>query len=330
MNVVITGAAGFLGRMLARSLLTRGRLVDRRGSLSAIDKLLLFDQQAGEPLSDPRVRTVTGSVGESQSVERLISDEIDSVFHLAAVVSAEAESDFDKGMVVNLSGTLNLLQACRRLSHPPRVVFTSSVAAFGGELPSPVRDDTATTPQSSYGTQKVVGELLVNDYSRKGFIDGRALRLPTICVRPGPANKAASGFASGIIREPIDGVTAVCPVAAETLMWLMSPATAIANLVHAHELPPAAFGHQRCLNLQGLTLSVGDMVAALRSVCGDETADRVAWRRDPSVEAVVSTWPGRFESARARELGFVADKDFESIIRAYLESMESINGVRLD
>jgi nucleoside-diphosphate-sugar epimerase len=319
MKVVITGGAGFLGRMLTRSLLQRGRLVDRHGSLTAIDRLLLLDQRWDEPFSDPRVGTISGSVCDRGFVHDLISDEVDSVFHLAAVVSGEAEADFDKGLEVNLGGTLNVLQACRRLAHPPRLVFTSSVAAFGGELPSTIRDTTAATPQSSYGTQKVVGELLLNDYSRRGFIDGRALRLPTICVRPGLPNKAASGFASGIVREPIAGVAAVCPVAADTLMWLMSPQTAVANLVHAHELPPAAFGHQRCLNLQGLTLRVGDMVEALRSVCGGETADRVLWRRDPAVEAVIGTWPGRFESARARELGFRTDPDFESIIRNYLD-----------
>lgn len=323
MKVVITGGAGFLGRMLTDSLLKRGRLVDRHGSLSAIDVVVQFDQHACAQLSDPRVRSVTGSICNQASVQNLISDDVDSVFHLAAVVSGEAEADFDKGLAVNLVGTLNVLEACRRRSHAPRVVFTSSVAAFGGELPSPVRDDTATTPQSSYGTQKVIGELLVNDYSRKGFIDGRALRLPTICVRPGPPNKAASGFASGIVREPIAGVTAVCPVPPETLIWLMSPETAVANLVYAHELPPAAFGYQRCLNLRGLSLSAGDMVAALRSVCGDEVANRVEWRRDPEVEAVVSTWPGRFESDRARELGFVADRDFESIIRAYLATRDA-------
>ncbi len=320
MKAVITGGAGFLGRKLAASLLKRGRLVDRHGSLSDIDELVLFDQCEGNSLSNSLVRAITGSICDPESVAEVITDSVDGVFHLAAVVSGEAEADFDKGMAVNLSGTLNVLEACRRLSHAPRVVFAGSVAAFGGEPPSPVRDDTATTPQSSYGTQKVIGELLLNDYSRRGYIDGRALRLPTICVRPGPPNKAASGFASGIIREPVNGVSAVCPVTPDTLMWLMSPDTAVANLIYAHELPAAAFGYQRCLSLQGLTVSAGEMVAALRSVCGDETADLVEWRQDSVVESVVSTWPGRFDSARARELGFVADRDFESIVRAYLNS----------
>lgn len=320
MKAVITGGAGFLGRLLAESLLKRGRLMDRHGRLSDIDEIVLFDQVEKQLSLDSCVCEVTGSICDLASVTRVITDEVDSVFHLAAVVSGEAEADFDKGMAVNLTGTLNMLEACRRLSHAPRVVFTSSVAAFGGELPSPVRDDTATTPQTSYGVQKVIGELLVNEYSRKGFIDGRALRLPTVCVRPGPPNKAASGFASAIVREPIDGATTACPVPAETLMWLMSPNTVAANLIHAHELPAAAFGYQRALSLEGLTLSVGEMVAALRSVCGDAAAAHVEWRRDPGVEAVVSTWPGRFDSVRARELGFRTDPDFETIIRAYLET----------
>ncbi len=319
MKAVITGAAGFLGRLLAESLFKRGRLVDRHGGLSDIDEIVLFDSVEKRQRLDSRAREVTGSICDEESVAEAITEEVDSVFHLAAVVSGEAEADFEKGMAVNLTGTLNVLEACRRLSHSPRVVFTSSVAAFGGELPSPVRDDTATTPQSSYGVQKVIGEQLLNDYSRKGFIDGRALRLPTVCVRPGPPNKAASGFASSIVREPIDGAMAVCPVPPETLMWLMSPSTAVANLIYAHELPAAAFGYQRALSLEGLTVRVGDMLAALRSVCGEAVAARVVWRRDPGVEAVVSTWPGRFDSARARELGFRTDPDFETLIRDYLK-----------
>jgi nucleoside-diphosphate-sugar epimerase len=236
-------------------------------------------------------------------------------------VSGEAEADFDKGMTVNLGGTLAVLNTCRRLRHAPRVVFTSSVAAFGGDLPDAVTDTTAPTPQSSYGAQKVIGELLVNDYSRKGFIDGRVLRLPTVCVRPGAPNKAASGFASAMVREPLNGVATQCPVPPATLMWVMSPRTAVANLVYGHDLPAAAWGYQRVINLPGLTVSAGEMLTAVRSVCGDAVADLVEWRRDPAVEAVVATWPGRFESARAKALGFSTDPDFESVVREYLQEM---------
>ena len=321
MKILITGGGGFLGRKLAAALLTRGRLADRRGALSDIEEIVLFDASSDNPLEDPRVRTVTGSVCEESALATAISDDIDSVFHLAAVVSGEAEADFDKGMTVNLGGTLAVLNTCRRLSHAPRVVFTSSVAAFGGDLPDAVTDTTTPTPQSSYGAQKVIGELLVNDYSRKGFIDGRVLRLPTVCVRPGAPNKAASGFASAMVREPLNGVATQCPVPPSTLMWVMSPRTAVANLVYGHDLPAAAWGYQRVINLPGLTVSADEMLTAVRSVCGDGVADLIEWRRDPAVEGVVATWPGRFDSARAKALGFSTDPDFESVVREYLQEI---------
>lgn len=321
MRVLITGAAGFLGTKLVRALLARGRLVNRHGALAEIREIVVFDTSPEIPFDDERVRLVNGSVCAADEVDAAIGDDTDSVFHLAAVVSGEAEADFDKGMDVNLGGSLNVLNACRRLDYTPRVVFTSSVAAFGGELPASVTDVTPATPQSSYGTQKVIGELLVNDFSRKGFIDGRVLRLPTICVRPGKPNRAASGFASGIVREPLNGEDAVCPVSPDLLMWVMSPPTAIANLVYAHDLPAAAWGYQRALNLEGLTVSAGQVLDALRRVCGDAAADRVRWQRDPAVEAVVATWPGRFESERARSLGFQTDPDFETIIGHYLQEI---------
>ena len=321
MRVLITGGSGFLGTKLAGALLSRGRLVDRHGALAEIQEIVLFDTSPESPFDDARVRPVNGSVCAAEDVVAAIGDDTDSVFHLAAVVSGEAEADFEKGMEVNLGGTLNVLNACRRLDYAPRVIFTSSVAAFGGELPAAVTDTTPATPQSSYGTQKVIGELLVNDLSRKGFIDGRVLRLPTICVRPGAPNRAASGFASGIVREPLNGEPAVCPVAPERLMWVMSPRTAIANLIYAHDLPAAAWGYQRVLNLEGLTVSAGQMLDALRRVCGDAVAGRVSWQRDPAVEAVVATWPGRFESERARVLGFQSDPDFETIIEHHLQEI---------
>ncbi len=324
MRVLITGGDGFLGRKLTAALLFRGQLLGRHGRLSKIQEIVLFDASADSQHADRRVRRVQGSVSDLDHLRGVIDDGTDSVFHLAAVVSGEAEADFDKGMEVNLRGSLNVLEACRQVEHSPRVVFTSSVAAFGGDLPATVTDETAPTPQSSYGAQKVIGELLLNDFSRKGFVDGRGLRLPTICVRPGKPNRAASGFASGMIREPLNGQPGICPVDPSLPVWVMSPRTAIANLIHAHELPAAAFGHQRVLNLQGLTVTAEQMLAALRRVCGDEVADRVEWRRDPSVEAVVATWPGCFDSVRARALGFHTDADFETIIRHYLEDRQQV------
>ncbi|HEY5700936.1 MAG TPA: D-erythronate dehydrogenase, partial [Gammaproteobacteria bacterium] len=321
LRILITGGGGFLGKKLIAALLSRGRLVNRHGTLTDIQQIVLFDNCPDNPFDDKRVRVVSGSVCSRDDVDRTISDAVDSVFHFAAVVSGEAEADFDKGMEVNLQGSLNVLNACRRLSHVPRVLFTSSVAAFGGDLPPAVTDATPPTPQSSYGTQKVIGELLVNDFSRKGYIDGRVLRLPTICVRPGTPNKAASGFASAMVREPLNGEHTVCPVSPDLLMWVMSPPTAIANLVYAHDLPPAAWGYQRTLNLQGLTVSAGQILEAVRRRCGDAVADRIFWKRDSAVEALVATWPGRFESERARSLGFHADSDFDSIIGDYLNEI---------
>ncbi|MGZ9074899.1 MAG: D-erythronate dehydrogenase, partial [Burkholderiaceae bacterium] len=199
-----------------------------------------------------------------------------------------------------------------------KVVFASSVAVYGGELPALVLDTTALTPQSSYGMQKAVVELLVNDYSRKGFIDGRVLRLPTICVRPGRPNAAASSFASGIIREPLNGEPAVCPVNAHTRLWLLSPQTVIQSLVFGHDVASAALGTNRNINVPGLSLTVGDMVAALERVAGVEVVNRIQWTADPRIERIVSTWPGALDSRRAVALGFPCDEDFEVVIRQHM------------
>ncbi len=212
MNVLITGGAGFLGQKLARALLARGTLSGADGSQQAIDQLVLVDVVQANDFGDPRVRVVTGDITDPALMHSLIDAGATSVFHLAAVVSGQAEADFDLGMRINLDASRLLLEACRAAGHKPRVVFTSSVAVYGGKLPDVVRDDTALNPQSSYGAQKAIAELLLNDFSRKGFVDGRVLRLPTISVRPGKPNKAASSFASGIIREPLNGAEAICPV----------------------------------------------------------------------------------------------------------------------
>jgi nucleoside-diphosphate-sugar epimerase len=221
-------------------------------------------------------------------------------------------------MRVNLDATRLLLERCRRLDAPPKFVFTSSLAVFGGPLPDPVPDDAPITPQASYGVQKAIGEQLVYDMTRKGFIDGRSLRLPTITVRPGKPNRAASSFASGVIREPLSGVDAPCPVAPTTRMWVQSPRAVIGNLVVGHEAPAAAFAHTRSINVPGISVSVADMVAALRRVAGDAVADRVKWQFDPVVDRIVSTWPANFAPRLGPALGMRADADFESIVRAYV------------
>src|SRR6185437_3379755 len=237
MRVVITGGAGFLGSRLARAILERGALTDSRGQTRPIRELVLVDVVAPATAGDPRVRAIVGSLADRAVVDAVISSQTDSVFHLAAVVSGQAEAEFDVGMRVNVDATRNLLERCRACAVPPKFVFASSLAVFGGTLPDPVPDDAPVTPQTSYGTQKAIAELLVSDMSRKGFIDGRSLRLPTIVVRPGKPNKAASSFASGIIREPLSHVAAICPVAPATALWVQSPHAVIANFVIGHEAP---------------------------------------------------------------------------------------------
>src|SRR5512137_2685403 len=318
MRIVITGGAGFLGTRLARAIVARNTLTDARGIARPVREIVLLDVAAPPDLGDPRVRGVTGDLADPAVIERTLTPDTDSVFHLAAVVSGQAEADFDVGMRVNLDATRLLLERCRRLAAPPKFVFTSSLAVFGGPLPDPIGDDAPLTPQASYGTQKAIGELLVYDMTRKGFIDGRSLRLPTVTVRPGKPNKAASSFASGIIREPLSGVTAVCPVARDTRMWVTSPRAVIANLVVGHEAPASAFAHTRSVNVPGMRIAVQDMVAALRRVAGDAVADRVQWQYDAAIDRIVSTWPSNFAPKLGPALGMQADSDFESIIRGYI------------
>lgn len=323
MKVVITGGAGFLGQWLIRALCERGQLTDTNGQLRRIEQIVAVDAHQGGPLHvDERVGYVAGDIAAANLVKHVLAADTDSVFHLAAVVSGAAEADFDLGQRVNVDGTRNLLEACRRQAVPPKMVFASSVAVFGGALPPVVTDDTPTTPASSYGVQKLIGELLLFDYSRKGFIDGRAVRLPTIVVRPGKPNAAASSFASGIIREPLAGVEAVCPVEADTALWVLSPARAIDALVHTHEVSQQrwrASDGGRGLNLPGLTVTVAQMLAALREVGGEEAHGRVKIEPDERIKAIVQTWPARFHTARADALGYTRDADFGAVVQAHLQ-----------
>jgi nucleoside-diphosphate-sugar epimerase len=319
MRIVITGGAGFLGTRLAQAVLARGALTDANGNVQSVREIVLVDIAPAREMGDARVRVVSGDLADPAFVERTLASDIDTVFHLAAVVSGHAEADFDIGMRVNLDATRVLLERCRHLATPPKFVFASSLAVFGGRLSAPVDDDAPLTPQSSYGTQKAIGELLVYDMTRKGFVDGRSLRLPTVTVRPGKPNKAASSFASGIIREPLAAIDAVCPVAPETPMWVSSPRAVIANLIIGHEAPASAFARTRSVNVPGLTISVGEMVAALRRVAGDAVADRVNWQYDSVIDRIVSTWPARFAPKLGQALGMRGDSSFDDVIRAYID-----------
>jgi nucleoside-diphosphate-sugar epimerase len=319
MRIVITGGAGFLGRRLAHAIVARGHLTDATGAHRPVREVVLVDVVAAGGFADPRVRAIAGDVADPALVAAAIGSDTDSVFHLAAVVSGEAEADFDLGWRVNVDATRLLLERCRALARPPRVVFASSVAVFGGALPDVVPDTQVLAPQSSYGAQKAVGELFVHDYTRKGFLDGRSLRLPTVSVRPGKPNRAASSFASGILREPLAGVEATCPVPADTRMWLLSPRRVIDNLLLGHEVPAAALTQGRSVNVPGISVTVAGMLDALRRVAGDAVAARVRFAPDPAVERIVRTWPRDFEAAYGRALGMQADADFDAIVRQYID-----------
>ncbi|TAK38604.1 MAG: NAD-dependent epimerase/dehydratase family protein [Betaproteobacteria bacterium] len=327
MKIVITGGGGFLGVKLAKALLVRAQLAGPDGKPQPISKLVLLDKAFPARLpADARLETVAGDIADAATVMRVVTPDTASLFHLAAMVSGAAEADFDLGMRVNFEGTRLLLARLRACATPPRVVFASSVAAFGGELPALLDDATLANPQTSYGTQKVIGEYLIADYSRKGFIDGRSLRLPTIVVRPGKPNAAASSFASAILREPLNGVVSDCPVEPETGVFLLSPRRVTEAFIHAHELPAAAWGTRRVINLPGITVSVAEMIAAMGRIAGEQVVRRVRWMPDDRIRAIVRTWPVRFETPRALALGFRYDPDIETVIRDYIAD-ESINVV---
>jgi nucleoside-diphosphate-sugar epimerase len=314
MKILVTGGGGFLGFRLARALLARGQLGGK-----PITSITLLDGALPKDLPpDKRLRAMPGDVSDAKVLAQACPPDTDAVFHLAAVVSGAAEADFDLGMRVNLQGTELLLAQMRKCAKPPRLVYTSSVAAFGGELPAELDDSIIANPQTSYGAQKVIGEYLVSDYSRKGFIDGRSLRLPTIVVRAGKPNAAASSFASAILREPLNGVGSQCPVAPDTGVWMLSPGRVVEAILHAWELPAAAWGTQRWLNLPGITASVAQMLEALKKVAGAKVAERVTYEPDARIQAIVKTWPANFRTPRALAMGFKADPDVESIIRNYI------------
>ncbi len=321
MNVLIIGAAGMIGRKLTQRLARDGRLAG-----IAIDGAHFVDIVAPDPVEAPfPVVCDAFDIAASYVAPRLAGDRPDVIFLLASIVSGEAETDFDKGYAVNLGGTKALFAAIRRENaqsggvYRPRLVFTSSIAVFGAPFPDVIGDEFAPAPLTSYGTQKAICELLLADYSRRGFFEGIGLRLPTICVRPGAPNKAASGFFSGIIREPLAGKEAILPVDDGVRHWHASPRSAVQFLLRAAELDPARLGSRRTLTMPGVSATVGEQIEALRRVAGDEATRLI--RREPNemIARIVAGWPRAFDPARAKSLGFRAETDFPAIIRAYIE-----------
>ena len=307
MKVLITGGGGFIGSRIAQSL----KAADPNAQITLLD-------MAFPPSIESSFTCIRGDVASPAVIATALGKNTDSIFHMAAVVSGGAEADFDLGYRVNMDGTRALLEAARKLAMPPRVVYASSVAAFGGVMPEVLDDSTTPAPQTSYGAQKVIGEYLVADYTRKGFIDGRSLRLPTIVVRPGKPNLAASSFASGIIREPLAGIAADCPVPDTTGVWILSPRGVVTAFLHAHRLPSSAWPTTRVVNLPGITLTVREMLEAMGRVAGADAVKRVRFTPDPRIQAIVKTWPVKFRTERARAMGFTADSDFDSIVRDHI------------
>jgi D-erythronate 2-dehydrogenase len=324
MNLLITGGSGFLGARLARTLLEQGRLALNGGASREITSITLTDRAAppADLQADPRVRFVGGDLLELVSSRTLPAAGTDAVFHLAAAVSGECEADFDLGMRSNFAATHALLEACRALGSRPVVVFASSLAVFGKlpgrEMPDLISDETLPTPQSSYGIQKYIGEQLVADYSRKKFITGRSVRLMTVSVRPGRPNGAASGFLSGMIREPLAGLRAQVPVPPDTLVALASPARTVEGILCAASASDDAWGPLLGLNLPSLRTTVGEMAAALEAVAGKPATALLDWTPDPAILRLVATWPGNVGWDRARGLGLAADKSYEQIVRDYV------------
>ncbi|MEJ8826758.1 D-erythronate dehydrogenase [Variovorax humicola] len=330
MQIVITGGAGFLGVRLARRLLAKGAIGVGGGKEHRIGMITLVDRvHPPRDLADhPRVNLIVGDLCEllaPDSPQRALPPETAVVFHLAAAVSGESEKDFELGMRSNFLGTYALLEACRAQHTRPLVVFASSLAVFGAPLPHVIEDDTLPTPQTSYGTQKFIGEQLMADYGRKGFIHARSVRLMTVCVRPGEPDGAASDFLSGMFREPLAGRPARCLVPPDTLVAISSPARAIEGLVCAASAPHGKWGPRTAVNLPSLCASVDEMVQALYRIGGSAAIDLLDIRPDRDVSEIISGWPGRFEWVRARELGLYADESIEAIVRDYVrENPEAV------
>ncbi len=311
MKILVTGAAGFLGTRLIE------RLLGGTGRHTHVSTLVAADL-APSSVIDPRVESRIGSIASADFVDDIVDSDVQAVYHLAAVLSGQSEADFDLGMRVNVDATRYLLEACRRRRAAPRFVLASSVAVFGGPLPEVVPENMALLPQSSYGSEKAIAELLVSDYSRRSFVDGVSCRLPTVAIRPGAPNSALSSFVSGIIREPLAGIESLCPVPLDTPLWITSPAVVTSNLVHAGHLATSLLDGRRALNLPGLCVTPREMLDSLERLGGTSARALVKCEPDEEMMKIVCSWPGAFDISRALHLGFQADSDIDAIVREFI------------
>jgi D-erythronate 2-dehydrogenase len=323
MQILILGAAGMVGRKLTERLVKEGRLGG-----DAITRLVLHDVVEPErPQASFAIDTLTSDFSIPGEAEKLVAGRPDVIFHLAAIVSGEAEADFNKGYRINLDGTRFLFDAVRTIGdgYKPRLVFTSSIAVFGAPFPEAIGDEFFLTPLTSYGTQKAMGELLLADYTRRGFFDGVGIRLPTICVRPGKPNKAASGFFSSIIREPLNGQETVLPVSMDVRHAHASPRSAVNFLMHGAAIDTSKIGPRRNLTMPSVSVTVGEQIDALRRIAGERAVARIRHELDPNIIRFVEGWPRRFDASRAESLGFRAESSFDEIISIYIE--DELGGV---
>lgn len=320
MHATVIGAAGMVGRKLVDALVARGEINGK--PLEALTLVDIVEPSAPAKFSG-KVRTVATDLSNEGVATDLVAERPDYIFHLAAIVSGEAEADFEKGYRINLDGTRELLEAIRlegkKAPYKPKVVFTSSIAVFGSPMPEVIGDEFNLTPLTSYGTQKAIGELLLADYSRRGFLDGVGIRLPTIVIRPGKPNKAASGFFSNILREPLSGIEAVLPVKEEVRHWFASPRAAVGFLLHAAELDTAPLGARRSMTMPGLSATVGEEIEALRRFAGEKAVKLIRNEPDEAIAKMVAGWPQNFDASRAQSFGFKAEASFDEIIRAHVE-----------
>jgi D-erythronate 2-dehydrogenase len=316
MKVLVTGAAGMLGRKFCQELATQGVIAGQK-----VESLTMVDIVESPPIpgSPFTIRSVACDLGSPGVAEEVVADRPDIVLHTAAIVSGEAEADFDKGYRINVDGTRSLFEALRKANNRPRVVFTSSIAVFGAPFPEVIGEEFFLTPLTSYGTQKAIGELLLADYTRKGFFDGIGIRLPTICVRPGKPNRAASSFFSGIIREPLNGQEAILPVPDTVRHWFASPRSAVRFFFRAAEIDGALVGDRRNLSMPGLSATVGEMIESLERCAGRDRVKLIRREPDTTIMRIVEGWARNLDASRARSLGFQAETNFDEIIRAHIE-----------